>query len=143
MWIFLTAVVLAVVGLPLWTAEIDFPFWGKLITFVLVLMIGIRYTFFLRHSWLASQQWIKVGLFVVGIWGTFLLINEIHDFRVFADEVGLETLLGHLPEAKHQRMYGYIHAVMLFFGIASVIATVVLMLRLLISVWRWHNFKKV
>jgi hypothetical protein len=143
LWFCLVAGLLTMIALPIWMAEIPFPFWGKLLVFVLLLLTATRYTFFLRHSWIASKQWIKAGLFVVGIWGVFLLINALHDFRVFVDEVGLETILDHLPEPDHQRMYRYINSVMMFFGVASILSTLMLMIRLLISVWRWHNYKTV
>jgi len=143
LWALLSLAVLAAFSAPLLLNDIDFPYWPTLITFILVFMVAVRYIFFLRHSWLGTRQYLKVAMVFLGIWGIFLLINAIHDFRVFADETGMESVMGHLPDADYTALSQFTHNSVLFFGVAAVIATAVLIFRLIISVWRWHNHRQI
>jgi hypothetical protein len=143
LWALLSLAVLGAFSAPLLLNDIHFPFWPTLIVFILVFMVAVRYIFFLRHSWLGTRQFLKTGLIILGIWGIFLLINALHDFRVYADETGLESIMGHLPDAEYTALSQFTRNTVIFFGVASVIATGILMLRLIISVWRWHNHRQV
>ncbi len=142
LWGVLTLVVLAAFSAPILLNKIDFPFWVAHCTFIVVFLAAMRYIFFLRYSFLASRQILKIALFFICIWGIFLLVNEVYAIRTYADETGFETFLGHLPNVDFSALSQFILTEMVFFGTASVIATVILAIRLVVSVWRWHNFKK-
>lgn len=139
LWALLTLAVAAAFSAPLWVNDIDFPFWPTLLVFIAVFMVAVRYIFFLRHSWLASRQYVKAGLVIVCIWAMFLLVDALHDFRVYADDTGLQTVMGHLPDAEYTALSQFTRNAVVFFGVASVIATGILLLRLIVSIWRWHN----
>ncbi|MBK7342675.1 MAG: hypothetical protein IPJ06_05890 [Saprospiraceae bacterium] len=141
-WLFLTLVILGAFSAPMLLNEVRFPFWWAHSLFIVVFLFAIRYLFFLRHSWLASRQIIKIALFFLCIWGVFYLVDTMHDFQVFADEDGLDTFLGHLPNADYSSLSRFIKSEMIFFGTGSIIAMSILAIRLVISVWRWHNLRK-
>lgn len=138
-WLLLIAIILGAFSAPILINEIDFPFWWAHCLFIVVFLLAIRYLFFLRHSWLASQQIVKTAMFFFCIWGVFYLVDTMHDFQLYADEDGLETFLGHLPNAENSSLGQFIKSEMIFFGTGSVIAVSFLAIRLVISVWRWHN----
>jgi hypothetical protein len=142
LWGLLTVVVLGAFSAPMLLNDIDFPFWVVHCTFIVVFLTAVRYIFFLRHSFLASRQIMKIALFFICIWGVFLLVNEVYGIRTYADETGFETFLGHLPNADYSALSEFILTEMVFFGTASIISTTILAIRLILSVWRWHNFKK-
>lgn len=142
LWALFTIVVLAAFSAPMLIHEIQFPFWTYHILFIVIFLTAVRYIFFLRHSFLASRQILKIALFFICIWGTFLLVNALYDFRGYADETGLQTFLGHLPDVDYTALSKFILTEMVFFGTASIIATITLAIRLIISVWRWHNFQQ-
>lgn len=142
LWVILTAFVLVAFSAPILINEVAFPFWWSHCLFIVVFMFAIRYLFLLRHSWLASKQIIKIALFFLCIWGTFYLVDQIHGFQIFADEDGLNSVLDHLSNAEYSSLSRFIKAEMIFFGTGSVIAVVFLAIRLVISVWRWHNLRK-
>lgn len=142
LWVLLTLAVVAAFSAPLWLNDIEFPFLTSLVAFIVVFMVAVRYIFFLRHSWLASRQYVKAGLVIVCIWGVFLLVNALHDFRTYADDTGLESVMGHLPDVEYTALSQFTRNAVVFFGVASVIATGVLLIRLVISIWRWHNHGK-
>ena len=142
LWILLTAVIWGTFSAPILLNQVEFPFWLTHSVFILVFMGCIRYLFFLRHSWLVRQQYLKVAIVFLAIWGVFYLVDSLHDFQVFTDEDGLETFLGHLPNADYTRLRNFIKSEMIFFGTGSIIALAILAIRMIISVWRWHNLKK-
>lgn len=139
MWILLTLAVLGAFSAPLLLNGVEFPFWSSHILFILVFLTAVRYIFFLRHSWLADKQAVKVAIFFLCLWGGFLLANAVYDFRAYADETGLESFLAHLSNAEQTPLLTFIVNEMLFFGTASVISVAVLGLRMIHSVWRFRN----
>lgn len=141
-WLLLTAIVLGAFSAPMLMNKVDFPFWWAHCLFIVVFLFAIRYLFFLRHSFLASRQIVKIALFFFCIWGVFYLVDTMHDFQLFTDEDGLETFLGHLPNADNTSLGQFIKTEMIFFGTGSILAVAILAIRLVISVWRWHNLGK-
>lgn len=142
LWLILTAIVLAAFSAPILLNEVDFPFWWSHCLFIVVFMFAIRYLFFLRHSWLASRQIVKIALFFLCFWGVFYLIDLIHEFQTFTDDDGLNVFLEHLSNAEYSSLSRFIKSEMIFFGTGSVIALGFLAIRFVISVWRWHNLRK-
>lgn len=69
----------------------------------------------------------------------FYLINEINFFQTFLDENGMATILGDKSIPEQEAMRKYITGEMLLFGSGSVIAAVILPIRLLKSIWRARN----
>ncbi len=138
-WLLMIALILGAFSAPILLNDVDFPFWWAHSLFIVVFLLAIRYLFFLRHSWLASQQIIKIALFFLCIWGVFYLVDTMHDFQLFADEDGMATFLGHLPNADNTSLSKFIKSEMIFFGTGSILAVSILAIRLVISVWSWHN----
>lgn len=141
-WVLLTAIVMAAFSAPILWNDIDFPFWTSHLVFIGTFMMSVRYLFFLRHTFLASRQILKVALVFVCLWGGFLLVDALHDFRLYADETGLQTFMGHLPDSDYTSLHGFVMTEMIFFGVGSVISVFLLAIRLIISIWRWHNLRR-
>ena len=142
LWGVLIAVVVAACSAPIVLNQVDFPFWFPHFAFIVLFLGATRYIFFLRHSWLARQQIVKVALVFLSFWAIFWLVSELHAFQVFADEIGVETLLTHLPAVDVPPLNRFILTEMVFFGVGAIIAMGVLVIRLIISVWRWHNLRR-
>jgi len=141
-WI-LTAVVATGVLLPILTRLPDYPFFFANIVYIVVAITMTRYLFLLRHTFLARQQTLKVVLFFLFIPLVFYLVQELNYFQTFLDEEGPEAIVGRLPFDQRESMLTYIRSEMILFGVASVISTVVLGFRLLLSVWLLRNRGKV
>jgi hypothetical protein len=143
LWLFVTALVLAGFSLPILMVDFEFEMWIEHIVFIVTFMVAFRYIFFLRHSWIAHLQYVKISIFFLCLWGTFLLIDAFFDFRTYIDEDGLQSALIELPHVDQDSLSRFITQEMLFFGIGSIISTIMLGLRMIHSVWRWHNYKQV
>ena len=137
-WIF-TLILIAGVLYPILAKIDDYPFLLINIIFIIVFVTFTRYIFLLKHTFLAKQQIIKIGIILISIPVIFMLINQINVFQTFLDENGIEGIVGDLPFGKREQIAKFIRAEMLFFGVGSVIGSIILPFRLLISVWRTRN----
>lgn len=141
-WLF-TALIAAAVLLPIVTRLPDYPFLLTNIVFVLVAVTMTRYLFLLKHTFLAERQRLKVIAFFSFIPLIFYLVQELNYFQTFLDEEGPAAIVGSLPFSSQESMITYIRSQIILFGVASIISTVALGFRLLISVWRLRNRGKV
>ncbi|GJM35246.1 MAG: hypothetical protein DHS20C18_42470 [Saprospiraceae bacterium] len=138
-WWLITAIVVIVVLFPIQQTLSNYPFYRANIIFIVGFITFTRYIFLLRYTFLGPLQILKVAIAFLMIPTTFLLVQEINHFQLFLDEEGLDALVGELPFGKRENMVGYIRAEMLFFGTGVCIAAVVIIFRLLISVWLLRN----
>lgn len=137
-WLF-TLVILAAVLLPMATRLPDYPFFLANTVFVITAITMTRYLFLLKHTFLAKQQRLKVIVFFLLIPLAFYIIQELNYFQTFLDERGPEAIVSSMPLSSQDNMLTYIRSEVIFFGVASIISTVALGFRLLVSVWRLRN----
>ena len=69
----------------------------------------------------------------------FVMSTAMSDFNNFLEEKGLQTLVTHLHVEAQSNVINYIKSEMIFFGVGSVIAGIILPFRMLISLWRMKN----
>ena len=137
-WVF-TAVVIAAFLLPIWLRKVPFPFYVENALFIAMFITSTRYIFLLRHTWLASRFWFKVGIVFAGGIMAFVVITMVSDFNNYIEEVGLQEMVVHLPANKQYPFIRYIQSEMLFFGVGSIIANILLPMRMIMSIWRVRN----
>ena len=138
-WWVITAIIAYAVLYPITKAVYNFPFLMTNVIFVIVFITFTRYIFLLKHTFLAKRQLIKIGIVFLCIPLLFFLIQELNYFQTFLDERGVEHFLRHLPLPQQEALGGYIRSELLLFGTGSIICTILLPLRMIISVWRTHN----
>lgn len=138
-WWLITLIAAVLLLFPIVNRLPGYRFLGVNLLFIIAFITFTRYIFLLRYTFLPPYQRLKVGLALLCIPIVFLLVQELNRFQVFLDEEGYEALVGTLPRSEQIPMVEYIRSEMLLFGIGSVIAAVVLALRLIVSVWRRHN----
>jgi len=137
-WI-VTAIIAVAVLYPIISVVENYLFLIPNIIFIVVLLTCTRYIFLLKHTWLAKLQVVKTALIFASIWAVFLLIEQLGKFQSFIDEEGPEALVGDLPLDQMASIVGYIKSEMLFFGVGSIIAVIVLSGRLMKSIWNYRN----
>jgi len=137
-WI-VTAIIAAAVLYPIISVTENYLFLVPNIIFIVVLVTCTRYIFLLQHTWLAKLQVVKTALIFGSIWAVFLLIEQLGKFQSFIDEEGPEALVGEMPLDQMASIVGYIKSEMLFFGVGSIIAVVILAGRLMKSIWNYRN----
>ena len=131
--------ILSIVLLPIFKNIVNYPFFYTNTLFVLSFLLLIRYIFFLRLSWLAKKQIIKLILLFLSLALTFHLISELNFFQTYLDEKGLEQVIGNLNLKQTNNMSSYIRNEMVFFGVGSIISSILFPIRMMISIWMVHN----
>jgi hypothetical protein len=139
LWWAITAILVVVVLYPIYSSVGIYPFWQPNIIYIVVFVTLARYIFLLKHTPLRFVQWVKVVALVLCIPLAFYLIKELHAFQLFTDEIGLQTLYSNLSDKSQSRLMEYTKTEMLFFGVGSVIVSVIFPFRMLISFWRTYN----
>jgi len=137
-WVF-TAVVAVAVLFPIIKNVDDYPFYFSNIIFIVVFITFARYFFLLKHTFLAQRKVLKVIIFFLCIPLVFYLIQEVNALRGYLDENGIDALVKNLPYENHLSFAKYIKNQYNFFGSAAIIVTVLLPLRLVLSIWRNRN----
>ena len=137
-WIF-TVIATAAVLLPILTSVPGYPFTLINVVYVVVAITMTRYLFLLKHTFLAKQQTLKVVVVFLCIPLIFYLIQSINFFQPFLDEEGPEAIIGELVHTARKNLITYIRSELLLFGVMSIISTVLLPFRLILSVWRTRN----
>lgn len=137
-WLFTVIIAFAIL-FPILNKVSDYPFLIPNVVFIATFITFTRYIFLLKHTFLAQQVNIKVGIVLLSLIIIFYLTSEINTFQTFLDEEGPDTLVQELPNTDKQSMASYIRSEYLFFGIGSVISAIVLPFRLVVSIWRNYN----
>lgn len=138
-WWVATALLVWAILYPINKAMHVWPYEWWNVVFVVVLITLARYTFLLKHTFIAQKQLWKGVLMVLMIPLTFTLVDGLNGFMVFIEEKTWEPLTGHLPLADKLSIERYIWNQMLFFGAGSIIAAPAFAVRLMLSIWRTHN----
>ena len=138
-WWVVTAIAAWAVLYPIRKVMHVWPFDWWNVAFVVTLITLARYTFLLKHTFLAKKQVWKLTLIVLMFPFTFFLVGGLNGFMVFIEENTWDPLTGHLPPVDKMAIEHYIWTQMLFFGAGSIIAAPVFAVRLLMSIWRTHN----
>jgi len=138
-WWVVTALLTVGVLFPIITSVENYPFLLPNIVFVVVFVTFTRYIFLLKYTFLAHSQYGKAAFVLTSLVIIFLLGQEVNRFQTFVDENGWEAVVGQGAYTSQQTLVEYIHTEMLLFGVGSILSAVVLVVRLVISVWRYHN----
>ena len=140
LWWAVTFLIIGFVLYPIYKLQpVQFPFWKTNIIFVIVFVTVTRYIFFLKHTFLGYIQWLKVLVILICIPLLFYLVEKLHFFKDYMDKIGLEDKFEHLSLQGQTDIINYIDSEMIFFGVGSLISSVILPFRMLISFWRTHN----
>lgn len=138
-WWLITAVIIALVLIPIYNAVPDYPFWGINIIAIAVFITATRYIFLLKYTPISRWQFVKAAIVILSVPLIFNLVNNINYFQTYIDEQGILSFLGHLHPDRLDALEKYIRAEMILFGVGSVVASVILPIRLIRSIWKVRN----
>lgn len=111
--------------------------------FTVIFCAYVRYIFMLPTTFLSHLQKVKIVMIFLCIPLIFYTIQSVNDFESFYGDDGLSSFSNYFVEGidfnKQQEAMTYLKDVLFFFGIGTVIASLVLAIRLLKSYWRVYN----
>ncbi|MBL7824993.1 MAG: hypothetical protein JNJ57_00065 [Saprospiraceae bacterium] len=139
LWWAITAVIVWAVLSKIEQKMYVWPFQTLNVVFIVVFITLVRYTFFLKHTFLAKPQILKIALMLLMFPVTFMLINYLNKFTSFVEQQTWDSLTGHLPPFEKLDFEQFLWNEMLFFGIGSILAAPAFAIRMMISIWRTRN----
>ena len=142
-WFLLTAIVVVLAMAPIYLQVPDYPFYWQNTLFIVIFITFARYTLMLRYTFIAHWKWLKLVIILSSVLFVFILMTALQDFRNFMDEKGLQSLVPDLGVYQQTRIIRYIKHEMIFFGTGSIITTILMAFRLIISLWRMKNSGRV
>ena len=138
-WWVLTVVLIWLVLRPIQKNIYDFPFYIWNIIFIVAFVTFTRIIFLLPYTFLARALWVKVAIVLLTPLIAYYLFGGMSLVRNFIDEEGMLSIMRHLVDEDQERLSSYIRREILFFGVGSVVASITLALRMLISIFRMRN----
>ena len=139
MWWIFTAILTAAVLAPIYINKLTFPYYTSNIVFIVVFVTVTRYVFFLKHTWLVRLKWLKIGIIAASLILIFVLLTSMSDFNNYLEEVGLNEVVQDLEVDRQYPMIRYIQREVIFFGVGSIVAMIILPVRMLISLRRMRH----
>ena len=137
-WVFTALLVFAILY-PITSKISGYPFLITNIIFIVAFVTCSRYIFLLKHTFLANQQKVKLVLVFLSIPIIAILVSRLYDFQVFLDEDGIAPIIEKFEFAEGLWLSNYLRNEMLFFGVGSLIAAVIMPFRMILSIWRTRN----
>ena len=142
-WWLITAIIVGMVMYPVLKDYPTFPFKWANIIYIVLFVTFTRYTFLLKHTFLANRQRLKAAFLLLGIIITASLIAKIQDFQVLITDRDPEQILASVSADRREPLLNYLKSEFIFFAVGCVIATLFLAGRLGYSIWRLRNRGKV
>lgn len=140
-WIIATIILIIGVMYPIISTVDNYRFFWTNILFVFVFATLFRYIFLLKYTLIAYNLKIKLAVLAISFPLIILLIARFNDFRNYIDEQGIQSLFEHLSAKQNDSLSNYIKNETIFFSVASIMVSIMLPIRMLISVWRQYNKK--
>ncbi len=139
-WIF-TVIVAVAVLYPIWSKVTVYPEYINIINaaYIIVAITLTRYIFLLKYTFIAQNQYLKAVLIIVSIPFIIYSIDGIFTFRTILDNDGFEAICKGVVDEQVVSLGMYYRNEYIFFGIASVIASVLFPIRMIVSIWRQRN----
>lgn len=137
------AIIAMLLILPIYMVNQHYPFLLSHFIFIFLFLSFAKYIFFLRFSLFSHYTPVKLVFIFLTIPLAVLLTDEFSKFQEFSDNIGLQELVKTMNGNEQNGMMAFIRNQMLFFGAGSVVATVLLAFRLIISIWRVRNRNRV
>ena len=137
-WIF-TLVLLIGILYPILPYLNSYTFLFTNLIYIIVFITITRYIFFLRHTFLAHKEILKLVFIFLSVPFVFYLIQALNTFQTFLDNYGIAAVLGTVPEAATKSMASYVYSEMLLFGVGSIVSAIIFPFRLALSIWRTRN----
>lgn len=138
-WWLLTLLLTGLILLKVYESVEGYPFYIYNAMFVIVFLTFTRYIFLLNQTPFIYNSKLKLFLFFLSIPLCFIIFEGFYSYQSSVDEYGAESYFIIRPGIDSGRSVRFIHTQMMFFGVASFIASVVMPVRMVVSIWKTKN----
>ena len=139
LWLIFTLLLIAIVHWPIYSNQIDYQFYFNNILFLIVFIVFFRYIFLIKHTFIENTIFIKLIIMPLGIFMSIYSYMALNDFIEFYQGNGIYFLLDHFSLEKQTSLGNYIQRQYMFLGVAALVTSVIIHMRMLISVFRVYN----
>lgn len=140
-WWAFTAVVVAMVMLPMWRkAGLGTPYQVANIIAIVVFVSFFRLIFVLRHTLISHHSMGKMLVLLLCIPLFVYLMDSLNSFQTFIDERGFEALLPDHDDEQSFEITKYMKLEYVFFVVAAMITTILVPIRMIVSEWRMRKY---
>ena len=144
-WWLITAIVVTIVVQPLWKEFVKYDFIYELIMFIIIVITYTRYLFFIKYTFLAHAQIVKVILIFGSLPFIFYLWQVFFNYQSFLEKQ-MEGMIefkiyfrSDISFKERSQTLNYLSYYYKFFGWSSIFAVFISPFRLLVSFWRVYN----
>ncbi len=139
LWLLFTILLISVVLWPIYSNHIDYLFYFNNILFIVVAVYFFRYIFRIKHTLIANKILIKLIIMPLGIFMAIYTYMAMNDFIDYYQSVGMYKSVEQFNLDKQYFLGEYIQDQYLFFGVAAFVTSVIIPIRMLVSVFRVYN----
>ena len=144
-WWLISAIVVIKVVQPLWKEFVRYDFIYELIMFIIIFITYTRYLFFIRYTFLAHAQIVKIILIFLSLPFIFYLWEVFFNYQSFLEKQ-MEGMIefeiyfrSDINFVERNETLQYLSTMYNFFGCSSILAVFISPFRLLVSFWRVYN----
>jgi hypothetical protein len=143
LWMALTGGATYLVLFPV-TSKIDFIYWRQNALFIFVFLTWFRYSVTFRSLRFLRPSSLRFILFTLNFSLFFYLLHWEQKFVLLADnfyteDFGFPKVI--LFDADKQQLFKYLYTEIVFFGTGSLLVTMALQARLIISYWQYYKYQ--
>lgn len=139
LWI-LAMILLPVISLwPIYSNELDYPFYLNNFVFILTPIFFLRYIFFIKFTFIENTLIPKLLFIPLAIVLIIYSYRGFNEFVNFYNDNGIFYSLEKFDLKKQDFLSTYINRQFIFFAVFSMIVSIIMPFRMLISVWRVYN----
>lgn len=133
-------ILLPVISLwPIYSNELDYPFYLNNFVFILTPIFFLRYIFFIKFTFIENTLIPKLLFIPLAIVLIIYSYRGFNEFVNFYNDNGIFYSLEKFDLKKQDFLSTYINRQYIFFAVLSMIVSIIMPFRMLISVWRVYN----
>ncbi len=138
-WWLATVLVTSLILLKIYESIEDYPFYFYNSLFIVVFLTFTRYIFLLNQTPFVYNSKPKIFNFFISIPLCFIIFEGFYTYQSAIDEYGAVDYFNFRAGMDSYSNIRFIHTQMMFFGVASFIAAVVMPVRMIVSIWKTKN----
>jgi len=139
LWLIFTILLISVVLWPIYSNNINYQFYFNNILFIVVAVYFFRYIFRIKHTLIENKLLVKLIIMPLGIVMAIYTYMAMNDFIDYYQSFGIYKSLEKFDLDKQYFLGDYIQNQYLFFGVAALVSSIIIPIRMLISVFRVYN----
>ncbi|MGE5356861.1 MAG: hypothetical protein ACM3PT_11550 [Deltaproteobacteria bacterium] len=139
LWFLLTGILPVLVLWPIYSNEIKFSFYFHNILIISAPVLFLRYIFFIRFTYIEMKIIPKLLLIPAGIILAIYSYYILNEFIDFYNNNGIYYSLERFTLEKQQFLGNYLFRQFIFFSAFTIITSLIIPARMVISIWRVYN----